>query len=265
MALSITGGATLNGVKMSKVPPNFNPVTFWSGQTGGFWDFTDSANLFADVTLTTPATLNAAGGVLGVADLTGNGTKLTQVSGYTNAFTMRSGYCESYVGGLSTASVPAMSSFTAIILVRPSSVTSTQALMDTDYGNSNRISQNIIFDASSKMQTYIFGYPAPPYTMTTPTLVVSTDYYASVAVDSNDADLRVGGTTYNTAAGGGVGGVAVPIAVGAAYAGTNTRPMINPFTGRIYCAAWINKKCTPTEIADIGAYMNTLAGTSATV
>ena len=264
MALSITGGATLNGVKMSKVPPNFNPVTFWSGQTGGFWDFTNPANLFADVTLTTPATLNAAGDVIGVADSSGLGTKLTQQSGYTNSFTMRSGYCESYVGGLSTASVPSMSAYTAIILVRPSSVTSTQALMDTDYGSSNRISQNIIFDASSKMQTVIFGFTPFVNTMASPTLVASTDYYASVAVGNSGADLRVGGTTY-TAGSGTVGGVAVPIAVGAAYAGTNTRPMINPFTGRIYCAAWINKKCTPTEIADIGAYMNTLAGTSATV
>jgi len=264
MALSMNGINVTGKVSMKKAPGGFDPVTFWTGQTGGFWDFTDSASLFADAALTTPATLNAAGGVLGVADLTGNGTKLTQVSGYTNAFTMRSGYCESYIGGLSTASVPSMSAYTAIILVRPSSVTSTQALMDTDYGFSNRISQNIIFDASSKMQTVIFGFTPFVNTMASPTLVASTDYYASVAVGNSGADLRVGGTTY-TAGSGTVGGVAVPIAVGAAYAGTNTRPMINPFTGRIYCAAWINKKCTPTEIADIGAYMNTLAGTSATV
>jgi hypothetical protein len=263
MAISMNS-ITVKGARMGKAPGGFDPVTFWTGQTGGFWDFTDGANLFADASLTTAATLNAAGGVLGVADLTGNGTKLTQVSGYTNAFTMRSGYCESYVGGLSTASVPSMTAYTAIILVRPSTVASTQALMDTDYGSSNRISQNIIFTGSSVMESYVFGFGSPAIFMPSPTLVASTDYYASVAVDNSGADLRVGGTTY-TAGSGTVGGASVPIAVGAAYAGTNTMPNINPFSGRIYCAAWINKKCSPSEIADIGAYMNTLAGTSATV
>jgi len=264
VAISMNG-ISIRGASLRKVSAGFNPVDFWAGQTGGFWDFTDPANLFADTSLTTPATLNAAGGVLGVADLTGNGTKLTQVSSYTNAFTMRSGYCESYVGGLSTASVPSMSAYTALILVRPATVTATEALMDTDYGSSNRISQNIIFTSSSLMQTYIFGYGSPSTVMSSPTLVVSTDYFASVAVDSADANLRIGGTTQNTGAGGTPGGTTVPIAVGAAYAGTNTYPGINPFTGRIYCAAWINKKCSPAEIAEIGAYMNTLAGTSATV
>jgi hypothetical protein len=267
MALSIAGGATLKGVRMSKAPAGFDPVTFWAGQTGGFWDFTNPANLFSDVALTVPATLNAAGGVWGVADLSGLGTKLTQQNnGVTfTSFTMRSGYCESFLGGLATASVPSMTAYTAIILVRPSTVITTQALMDTDYGSSNRISQNIIFMSVSVMESYIFGYGTPTVIMPSPTLVASTDYYASVATDSSSADLRVGGTTYNSGAGGTPGGATVPIAVGAAYAGTNTYPNINPFSGRIYCAAWINKKCTPTEIQDIGNYMNSLAGTSATV
>lgn len=265
MAVSMNG-VSIRSASPGPVPGGFNPVTFWSGYTGGFWDFTNPANLFADIALTTPATLDAAGGVIGVSDSSGNGTKLTQLAGgYTNAFTMRSGYCESYVGGLQSAAVPAMTSFTAIILVRPSSVISTQALMDTDYGSGNRVSQNIIFDASSKMQTYIFGYGTPSTIMTSPTLVAGTDYYASVAVDNSSADLRIGGTTQNTGAGGTVGGVPVPIGVGAAWAGTNTFPQVNPFSGRIYCAAWINKKCTPTEIQDIGNYMNSLAGTSAAV
>jgi len=264
MAISMNGINFTGKVSMKKTSAGFNPVDFWTGQTGGFWDFTDGANLFADASLTTPATLNAAGGVLGVADLTGNGTKLTQVTGFTNAFTMRSGYCESYIGGLSTASVPSMTAYTAIILVRPTVVNSNQALMDTDYGSSNRISQNIIFSSGSVMQSYVFGFSSPNIYMPSPTLVASTDYYASVATDNSGANLRIGGTTY-TSGSGTVGGAAVPIAVGAAYAGTNTYPQVNPFSGRIYCAAWINKKCTPAEIADIGAYMNTLAGTSATV
>mgnify|MGYP003502493801 FL=1 len=90
MALSMNGINFTGKVSMKKAPGSFNPATFWTGQTGGFWNFADGANLFADTSLSTPATLNAAGGVLGVADLTGNGTKLTQVTGYSNAFTMRS-------------------------------------------------------------------------------------------------------------------------------------------------------------------------------
>jgi len=52
MALSIAGGATLKGVRMSKAPAGFDPVTFWSGYQGGFWDFSNSANLFANAALT---------------------------------------------------------------------------------------------------------------------------------------------------------------------------------------------------------------------
>jgi hypothetical protein len=266
MALSITGGAALKGVKMSKVTAGFNPVTFWSGYQGGFWDFTDSANLFADAALTTPATLDATGGVLGVTDLSGLGNKLVTYTLFTNtSFTMRSGYCESNLGALTTASTLSLgNTYTAIALVRPTSIGSLQNIVDTDFGTGNRVAQNLIITTSGYIQSYIFGYSSPSVVMTSPVLSAGTDYLVAAATDNTDSNLVAAGTVYNSGSGGTlVGGVVAP-GVGASYGGTLT-PIYQQFTGRIYCAAYITKKCTPAEIAEIGAYMNTLAGTSAVV
>lgn len=265
MALSITGGASLNGVKMSKVPPSFNPVTFWTGQTGGFWDFTNPAGLFSDTGLTTPASVD--GLVRGVTDLSGLSQPLrSSYSGVTALpFTMKSGYClADQGGGMATQPISMGANYTAFALIKSNTMGTLQNIVDSDYGTSNRVSQNIIFHSSNVMESYIFGYSSPAVFMPSPTLVTNTDYYAAVAVDNSSADLHIGGTTYNSGAGGSLAGGLAPVAVGASFGGTLTS-QYQIFSGRIYCAAWINKKCTALEIADIGNYMNTLAGTSATV
>jgi hypothetical protein len=267
MAISMNGVNLKGGVSMKKATAGFDPVTFWSGYNGGFWDFTNPANLFADPALTVPATLNAGGDVQGVTDLTGLGNKLIQWTNgvYFSSFTMRSGYCETYVGGLATPA-PGISignAYTYVALFRPSNVAVRQNLVDSDYGVSNRIAQAVVLYETSNMASYIFGYTVPLIVMPSPTLSVGTDYYSAVAVNGTNADLSVAGTTYTTG-GGTPGGAVAPVAVGATFGGT-VNPVFAPFSGRLYCAAMITKKCTPQEVQDIGNYMNTLAGTSATV
>jgi len=262
MALSIAGGAALKGVRMSKAPAGFDPVTFWSGYQGGFWDFTNPANLFADAALTTPATLNSPGDVRGVTDLSGLGNKI--VTSALSAFTMRSGYCESYTGGLAMASAISIGYYTAVALVRISTIGSLQNIVDSDYGTGNRVSQNLIITTSGYLESYIFGYSSPAVVMSSPALSTGVDYILASAVDNTSADLVAVGTVYNSGSLGSPSGGVVPVAVGASYGGTLT-PGYQQFTGRIYCAAHITKKCTIAEIQDIGNYMNSLAGTSAVV
>ena len=263
MSVKISG-ASINSVSMGHVPASFNPVTFWSGYNGGFWDFTNPANLFADTALTVPATLNAVGGVWGVTDLSGLGHKLTRdTGGGGTSFTMRSGYCESNFGALDTVAISIGNVYTYIALFRPTAIGSLQNLVDSDYGISNRVAQALIITTTGHMQSYIFGYSSPSIIMPSPTLSTGVDYFTAAAVNNTSEDLSVAGTTYTAGGGTLVGGLA-PVAVGASFGGTLT-PQYQQFTGRIYCAAMITKKCTALEIQDIGNYMNSLAGTSAVV
>jgi hypothetical protein len=264
MAISVNS-ITAKGVKMSMAPAGFDPVTFWAGYGGGFWDFTNPANLFANTSLTTPATLNAVGGVLGVTDLSGLNHPLVQPLAGTS-FTMRSGYCESNYGGLVMNTTQSIGNqYTAIALFRPTSIGSTQNLVDTDYGSdTNRVAQNLWLWSTGVMGGYIFDYTSPAVLMPSPTLSAGTDYYSASATDNTNTRVSVAGTTYTSADGGILTGGGVPVAVGASYGGT-LNPIYQQFTGRLYCAAYITKKCTPAEITDIGNYMNTLAGTSATI
>jgi len=262
MSVKISG-ASINSVSMGHVPASFNPVTFWAGYNGGFWDFTNPSNLFANTALTVPATLNTAGGVLGVTDLSGLGNKLVQGPSSTS-FTMRSGYCESNYGGLTTAAFSIGNVYTYIALFRPTSVGATQNLVDSDYGVSNRVAQALFLYSSGKMGSYIFGYSSPLVLMSSPSISAGTDYYSAAAVDNTNENLSVAGTTFTSGSGGTLVGGLAPVAVGASYAGAIS-PIFQQFTGRIYCAAMITKKCTALEIQNIGNYMNSLAGTSAVV
>lgn len=263
MAVSMNS-ITIRSAKFGSPPGAFNPVTFWSGYQGGFWDFTNPAGLFSDTALTTPATVD--GLVRGVTDLSGLNQPMRSSFNIVTAFpfTMKSGYCiADQGGGMATQPISIGTPYTAIALVRSNSVTTTQNLVDTDYVSSNRVAQNIVFTTGSVMQSLIFGFTPFANTMPSPTLVTNTDYYASVGVDTTGADLRIGGSTYTSGSGSFSGGVA-PVAVAASF-GNTASPQYQIFDGRIYCAAYITKKCTPEEIEEIGNYMNTLAGTSATV
>jgi hypothetical protein len=260
MSVLISGKITTNSVSMGTPPAGFSPVSFWSGETGGFWNFADGANLFSDTSRTTPASVD--GNVNGVTDLSGLGNHLTSSSAYP--FTRKSGYCLADQGGAMISPTISMGYYTAFALIRTDTLGSLQNIVDSDYGTGNRVSQNIILHTSNVMQTYVFGYSSPSVLMPSPTLTTSTNYFAAVAVDNSSADLRIGGTTYNSGAGGSLAGGLAPVAIGASFGGTLT-PQYQDFIGRIYCAAWIGKKCTAQEILDVGNYMVSLTGASATV
>lgn len=261
MALSINGRITTKGTRFGKTAAGFDPVTFWSGQTGGFWNFADGANLWANTARTTPASVD--GSVNGVTDLSGLGNHLTSASAYP--FTMKSGYCLSDQGGaMITINTISMGFYTAFALVRPITMNTAQNIVDTDYGTGNRVSQNLIIWSDNLQLSYIFGFSSPAVFKPTPTLVTNTDYYLATAVDNTNALLRGAGTSYTSGSGGSLAGGVAPIAIGASFGATLT-PQYQDFLGRIYCAAWIGKKCTEAEIIDVGNYMNTLAGISASI
>lgn len=260
MAISMNG-VTIRGASLGQPPAAFDPVVFWTGQTGGFWNFADAANLWSNTARTTPASID--GSVNGVTDLSGLGNHLTSASAYP--FTMKSGHClANQDGAMITINVISMGLYTSFALVRTNTMGTAQSVVDSDYGTGNRVSQNLYITSSNVLGSYIFGYSSPSVIMPSPTLVTATDYYASVAVNNSSADLRIAGSTYNSGTGGTLAGGLAPVAIGASFGGTLT-PQFQDFTGRIYCAGWIGKKCTLSEIQDIGNYMNTLAGTSATV
>jgi len=261
MAISINS-ITAKGVKMSKAPGAFDPVTFWSGQQGGFWDFSNSANLFSNNAMTTPATLD--GSVLAVTDISGLDNHLTNVAG-GRSFVRKSGWCEVVDGPLQTpAFTRTQTGYTSLMLFRIATMDYgyiVSAPLNADY------SMLVTYLPAAGLTAYVWGNAIQDQYGNPEVLSNSVDYFGSSAVNDNATtpimSVRVNGSTVS---GGTVQTLAVAesrISIGA-NGSTNVLGN-NEFTGRLYCAAWINKTCTLSEIQEIGNYMNTLAGTSATV
>lgn len=257
MGYKVSGVALSGSMRLAPpvVEPPFNPVDFWAGQTGGLWNFASGDNLFEDAARTIPATVG--GSVNGVTDLSGLNTHLSSAEGAP--LTMQAGFCLSNNGGgLTSASFIMSPQYTAFILVKSGVVNTNQVLLDSDL-STGRVSQNILFHTIAPgMSSVIFGYSPIVVSMSTPVLIPNHDYYAAVAVDNINAYFRIDGVAANLGSGGTLASLVSRIGVGASFGGT---PVCTnqPFAGQIYCAAWINKKCTEEEILDVGNYMKTIA------
>jgi hypothetical protein len=248
---------------LSKAPGAFNPVTFWSGQQGGFWDFTNSANLFSDSARTTPASIDGA--VKGVTDLSGLGNHLADLYG-SRSFTRKTSWCEASAAPLEVASFSRTASgYTSLALFRPTALSGYQYLVDMPIDASN--TSFVFYAFGTNMAQYVDGAAIGDTFSNSTTLVDNTDYFSSSAVNDNNVSpimsIRVAGVTQT-------GGVSqtmdvAPGRLSIGAAGESSSLGAVPFVGRLYCVAWINKACTAQEILDIGNYMNSLTGVSATI
>jgi hypothetical protein len=263
MAITISGRAISNSIRMGVAPPSFNVPAFWSGQSGGFWNFSDSAYLFSDTGLTSPASLD--GNVLGVTDLSGLGNHLTAVTG-GRYFTRKSGWCEATAAPLQTPEFARGSTgYTQFFLFRPTTIP------QTSYTVSMPLNADYPMTASylngSYYSTFVWGGAIQDSYTNSTVMVVNSDYFASAAVNDNSVtpimSVRIDGVTQS---GGTVQGLVTTnsrVTVGAV--GQANVLGTNPFYGRMYCAAWINKACTAQEITDIGNYMNEITGITAVI
>lgn len=266
MSILLSGRIQSNGISIGTPAPAFNPVTFWAGEKGGFWNFADPSTLFSNAAATTPASVD--GPVRAVTDISGLGNTIKDTSG-THLFTMKSGYCiTASAGGLSTVPLTAIggNGYTALALFRPNTFAGIQTIIDSDWGPTTRVAQNLGFRTGTNKITPLWfegNSTFQSFTSTT-NMTDATDTFCSVMIQNSGASIRVVGATVT-------GGTAytIPtknaaISIGAS-SGSAASASSQLFLGRMYCAAWINRTLSDAEIIEIGDYMNSLAGTAATI
>lgn len=242
--------------------PTFSPVSlFASGETGGYWDFTDASSLYFD---TVGGTLATAGGVVSaVADKSGNARHISGGSGVTR----QTGYTAfAGTGGLTTAAgaTGAAAGFTVYSAFRPTAVTANQAAIDADYqaSNSTRIAQPLLVTAAAAQSlAFDTGQTTSSTASSTGNFTAGADYVFGVSVSPTAHVTRLNKTqiasttrTQNPASS--ASGI---IGVGVASWGSGSFST-GQFTGRKYASFWINRVLTTAERDDLENWLYARAG-----
>lgn len=163
---------------MPKAVPPFDPTTLFSGDTGGWWDPSDTSTTFQDSSASTPATANNDP-VARINDKSGNGNHLTNTGGSARPLLKVSSQnwlsfdgATNYLQKIFTISEPA----TRIGAYQLSSITTANYLMDGGGYNTW-----VLLTGSSLLNTYdgVFG---PTTSMTAAANHVVTEKYAGTAV-----------------------------------------------------------------------------------
>ncbi len=221
---------------------------FGPGDTGAFYDFTDSATVFADSARTTQSTVG--GQIFGVTDKSGTGRHLSGAN---------AGILRGQSAGIDYGSFPgsgiglvesggqcgSSAGYYCIVACRPTTLTGAY-LFDMDH-STQRVSQTI--NPASGVSTLVWNGSAVSFSASGGTIVAGADVTISTLRTATAGDIRLNGTVVGTTAGTTTAATFTSLfALGSGWAGTSAANNA-PFTGRIYAAFLLNRQPTATELA----------------
>lgn len=249
-----------------------DPATiFAGGDTGGLWDFTNAATLYADTARTTLATLD--GPALGVTDLSGKGYHLDGAATVRRAGYLESGVAHRLGRTASGTLVGSTAGFTGYCAFRLASLTGSSggdahsALLGADRFNA-RVAQALVVTQPGQLFDLRFYGQFDNNDSTSGAVDISAgvDYYASVETTSTEITLRrngvITGTPLTTVArtcsfhsNGGLW-------IGCDENGSASGPVFRRLAvgSRLYAALWINRPITTQERTDLNAWFANRAG-----
>lgn len=244
-----------------------DPATmFGAGDTGGFWDFTDAATLYADTARTTLASVD--GPALGVTDKSGKGYHLNG-----NATVRKVGYVQAGASHRleigSGLTVGSNIGFTAYIAFQASSVASDISLFGADISGA-RVAQalQVLASVSSRFHCISFFGGSSSFDQALSEVgavaVANADTYAAVEVTTTSISLFKNGSN--------VGTLATALRVNSTFAsgylgvgvdllGTGSTKFNHlPSGSRLYAALFINRPITAGERTGLNTWFANRAG-----
>lgn len=246
-------------------PDAADVIAMFAGSiTGGLYDCTDPANLWSDAARTTPASLN--GTVRGITDLSGNGLHLSNT---VTTFTRKNDGTRDYLDCPGTSFLQAFTAPNATLGSASGNLIAA-CYRATDYNNgmtvfaadktlayaSGGIAIKDGTDAGS-LGTNVRLNAGLQSISETGAKTPGIDVIAAVRALANSGGIirRDGVQTASISVTGGVSASNAnsPLTLGAGFLNANNN-YFNPFKGRVYCAMFISRPLSDSEIEMVEAY-----------